>query len=77
VAPPPKPVPRRLESPTIRDPGVSHGRFRPLQRTDGRWIVYDPERPPARRTAGGFVFDDFEEADRYAQSLVAAEVPAS
>ena len=28
-----------------------YGRFVVLQRTDGKWIVYDPERPFARRTA--------------------------
>jgi hypothetical protein len=32
------------------DPGITIGRFRVLPRTDGRWIVYDPERPFARRT---------------------------
>lgn len=36
----------------LRDPGVSHGRFRVYPRTDGKWIVYDPERPAGNRTVG-------------------------
>lgn len=39
-------------SPVVPDPGITIGRFRVLQRTDGRWIVYDPERLPADRTVG-------------------------
>lgn len=36
------------------DPGVSHGVFQVLPRTDGRWIVYDPRRPIAKRTVRVF-----------------------
>ncbi len=42
---------RKAEAP-LRDPGIWHGRFRVFMRTDGKWIVYDPELPPGRRTVG-------------------------
>jgi hypothetical protein len=55
---------------SLKDPGVVRGeRFRPLRRTTGDFIVYDPELPPAQRTAGGQTFSTFAEADAYAMAL--------
>lgn len=36
------------------DPGVTHGVFQVLPRTDGLWIVYDPRRPIGKRTVAVF-----------------------
>lgn len=57
----------------IRDPGISHGRFRPLQRTDMKWIVYDPELPPGRRSVAGKTFADLKSAEAYARALALQE----
>jgi hypothetical protein len=34
------------------DPGIAHGAFRVLPRTDGLWVVVDERRPPGYRTVG-------------------------
>jgi hypothetical protein len=34
----------RIRGTLMRDPHVGFGRFRVLPRTDGKWIVFDPER---------------------------------
>jgi hypothetical protein len=60
----------------LKDPGIVYGeRFRPLRRTDGKSIVYDPELPVGKRTVGGRTFDKFEEACDYARALAAEEIP--
>lgn len=41
-------------APTIPDPGVSHGAFRVLQRTDGPYLVLDTRRPPGEQTIAVF-----------------------
>jgi hypothetical protein len=41
-------------APTIPDPGIVHGSFRVLQRTDGVYIVVDQRRPPGDRTIARF-----------------------
>lgn len=42
-------------------------------RTDGQWIVYDPELPPGQRTALGKTFGTLEEAEQLARMLLGAE----
>lgn len=55
------------------DPGLVHAeRFRVLPRTDGAWIVYDPQLPLGRRTVGGRSFLYSTEAADFARELAAA-----
>jgi hypothetical protein len=51
----------------LRDPLIEHGRFRVLLRSDGVHIVYDPERPLAKRTVSEHTTKDA--ADRAAKKL--------
>lgn len=32
------------------DPGIQHGHFRVLPRTDGQWCVLDDREPPGKQT---------------------------
>jgi hypothetical protein len=65
----------KIERGYLKDPGISYGRFRPLNRMDGKAIVYDPELPLGQRTVGGRVFDTFEAADGYARECYAQPPP--
>ena len=67
--------PRAKVTPPIPDPGVSHGPYRPLQRTDGKFIVYSAELPVGQRTVGGRVFTTRAEADSYARECAAQPPP--
>jgi hypothetical protein len=67
--------PKRVESAVIRDPGVAHGRFRPLPRTDGKYIVYDPDQPLGRGTVGNRTFTTLALADAFARECAAAPPP--
>lgn len=60
--------PRRVESVVLRDPAVSHGRFRHLSRTDGKWIVYDPDLPLGKRTVNARTFDSPAKAEDYSRA---------
>jgi hypothetical protein len=35
------------------DPGIEHGNFRVLPRTDGGYVVVDGRRKPGKQTVGG------------------------
>lgn len=48
-----------------KDPGITIGPFRILQRTDGRYILYDERRPAANRGVGSPA-RDIEDAIAYA-----------
>ena len=50
----------------VRDPGITHGRFRVLARTDGHFVVVDPWQPLGRGTVAG-PFVKVGEADREAR----------
>lgn len=77
------PAPRRpVPEQTIKDPAITHGRYRVLQRTDGKHIVYDPELPPGQRTVENRLFsakDEGEEdpplarAEAFAKALALAD----
>jgi hypothetical protein len=54
-------------SPVVRDPGVTVGRFRVMQRTDGKAIVVDPSAAPAKGTLA--VCDSVRAATVEAQRL--------
>jgi hypothetical protein len=54
-------------NPVVRDPGLHFGRFRPLERTDGLYIVYDPMLPPARKTVEGQTFKTLADAVTFAK----------
>lgn len=69
--------PRRKEAPTLKDPGVSYGTFRPLPRTDGKYIVYGEELPFGKRTVGGRTFGSLALADAFARECAAAPEPAA
>lgn len=58
----------------VRDKGISYGHHRPLQRTDGQWIIYDERLPLGRRTVGGATYPTFEAASGMAQSLSLGEL---
>jgi len=43
-----------LEKPHHKDPGIRHGHFRVLPRTDGLWVVIDEREPPGYQTVMTF-----------------------
>jgi len=43
-----------LEKPHYKDPGITHGHFRVLPRTDGLWAVIDEREPPGYQTVMTF-----------------------
>lgn len=61
----PRPV-----SVVVPDPCVERGRFRVLQRSDQKFIVYDPSRPLGRRTVAvaGSLKEAVERADELSRA---------
>lgn len=62
----------RTIAPTIRDPGIQHGSFRALQRTDGPWITYDERLPLGKRTVAVFTAKQHEDPRAAAEADAAA-----
>jgi len=64
-----------LRDQCVYDPGIVHGPFRVLQRTDGLFVVCDTQRPPAHWAVS--VLDAIGEAEALALALAEAEGHAS
>jgi hypothetical protein len=74
-----QPVPRAVQQQPVKDPLIERGRYRVLQRTDGAWIVYDPERLPGQRTVGQPYKGDGaqDKATKFAEVLAAQDAKAA
>lgn len=63
-------------APTIPDPGIQHGPFKVLERTDGPFVIFDTRAKPGQGTVEIFTSEDHANPKRAAE-LRAIELAAS